>query len=215
MKRHLYLMIDTETAGNLDNPIVYDLGLAVVDRLGEVYETHSLVIKEIWENLELLKTAYYSEKLPNYLKQLLLNERELVTFKQAQYIVNGLCEKYNIKAIVAHNAIFDYKALKNTQRFINNEYYFLPQDIEIWDTLKMARSVITTKKSYQKFCHEHSFLTKHKNPRPQASAEVLYRYISQNPSFIESHTGLEDCMIEKDILAYCFKQKKKMQKKLF
>ena len=33
--------------------------------------------------------------------------------------------------------------------------------------------------------------------------------------FMESHTGLEDVMIEKEILAHCFRQHKAMRKKLY
>ena len=48
-----------------------------------------------------------------------------------------------------------------------------------------------------------------------ASAENLYRFIIKDPTFIEAHTGLEDVMIEKEIMAYCFRQHKKMRKKLW
>jgi hypothetical protein len=58
-------------------------------------------------------------------------------------------------------------------------------------------------------------MTKHKIPRPQVKAETIYRYISGNYDFKESHTGLEDVMIEKDILTYCFRKHKKMRKLLF
>lgn len=42
-------------------------------------------------------------------------------------------------------------------------------------------------------------------------AEVIYKYISGNNDFIESHTGLEDVMIEKEIFAKCCRQHKKMK----
>lgn len=208
-------MIDTETCGSLEAPLVYDLGLAVVDRQGNVYEAYSLVIKEIWEQIDLLKTAYYANKLPNYLKELLEGKRMLVTFDYAQMLVESLCEKYNVKAIIAHNAYFDYKALRNTKMFLTQQKTFLPYEIEIWCTMKMAQSVIATKKSYQKFCKENGYMTNHKTPRPRVTAEVLHRYITNDIDFVESHTGLEDVMIEKEIFAYCVKQKRKMNKALF
>ena len=58
-------------------------------------------------------------------------------------------------------------------------------------------------------------MTKHKTPQPRFTAEILYRFISGNKDFIENHTGLEDVMIEKEILAYCFRQHKAMRKGLF
>ena len=218
MNKHYYLVIDTETTGELNNAIVYDLGGAIVDRYGNVYETFSFVIKELWhDNWEMLKSAYYAEKLPNYLKELIEEKRELVTYYQAKKHIANLCEEYNVKAIMAHNAMFDYKATRNTQKFLTNGEYstFLPYGIELWDTMKMAQDVIATKKSYIKFCEENGYMTKHKTPRVQVKAEVLYRYISGDNEFIESHTGLEDVLIEKEIFAYCVKQHKTMRRNLF
>ena len=54
-----------------------------------------------------------------------------------------------------------------------------------------------------------------KSGRPQATAEILYRYISGDDDFIESHTGLEDVMIEKEIFVHCMRQHKPMRKKCF
>lgn len=58
-------------------------------------------------------------------------------------------------------------------------------------------------------------MTRHKRPRPQEKAEVIYRYLTGNIDFIESHTGLEDVMIEKEIFAHCNRQHKKMRRKCF
>ena len=59
-----FLMIDTETTNNIDDPIVYDIGFAVVDRTGKVYETHSYAIADVILDDEMMSTAYYAEKLP-------------------------------------------------------------------------------------------------------------------------------------------------------
>ena len=218
MNKHYYLTIDVETTGSLEEPLVYDIGGAIIDRNENVYETFSFVIKELWhDNWQLLRNAYYAEKLPNYLRELLLGERVLVTYYQAKKHIEMLCAKYGVKAIMAHNALFDYKATKNTQRFLTNGKYstFLPYGIEIWDTMKMAQDVIATKKSYIKFCQENGYMTNHKVPRVRVTAEVLYRFISGNNEFVESHTGLEDVLIEKTIFAYCVRQKKAMRRSLF
>jgi hypothetical protein len=58
-------------------------------------------------------------------------------------------------------------------------------------------------------------MTKHKKPQVRLTAEILYRYISGDRDFIESHTGLEDILIETALLAHCFRQHKKMEKRLF
>ena len=65
----------------------------------------------------------------------------------------------------------------------------------------------------QRFCKDNNYLTK--NGKCRFTAEIIYRYLKQDNDFEESHTGLEDTLIEKEILAYCFKQHKKMDKLLF
>ena len=74
----------------------------------------------------------------------------------------------------------------------------------ICDTLKMARSVVGKMPTYKKFCKEHGYMTK--NGQMRFTAEILYRFITKDNDFCESHTGLEDVLIEKDILAYCLAQ---------
>ena len=54
-----------------------------------------------------------------------------------------------------------------------------------------------------------------KNGTPRATAEILYKYISGNNDFEESHTGLEDVLIEKEIFAKCMAQHKKMKKNVW
>ena len=126
-------------------------------------------------------------------------------------------KKYNTNIVCAHNARFDDGATKNTQRWLTKSKYryFLPYGTIVWDTMKMARDVVAKTPTYIKFCFDNGFVTNHKTPRPQIKAETLYRYITQNIDFVESHTGLEDVLIEKEILAYCFAKHKKMRKELY
>ena len=76
-----FLMIDTETTNNIDDPIVYDIGFAVVDRTGKVYETHSYAIADVILDDEMMSTAYYAEKLPQYWDEIQNGKRLLRKFK--------------------------------------------------------------------------------------------------------------------------------------
>ena len=53
------------------------------------------------------------------------------------------------------------------------------------------------------------------NGQVRKTAEILYRYISGEADFTEKHTGLEDVLIETQILAHCYRQHKKMNKYLW
>lgn len=211
-----YMTIDTETANSTLDPLVYDLGLAVHDKYGRLYETKSLVIADIYCNeRELMRSAYYAEKLPKYETALKNHEREMVTIFTARKIVKELCEKYNVKAIIAHNSRFDYNALNTTIRYVTKSKmrYFLPYGIPLYDSQKMARDTICKQKTYRKFCKENGYMTK--TGRVQEKAEVLYKYINGSHDFTEEHQGLDDVLIEIAISAKCFAQHKPMRKLLF
>lgn len=201
-----FLVIDTETTNSLKDPICYDIGFAVVDKEGNVYETHSYAIADIILDSELMDSAYYAEKIPSYWAEIENGERKLRKFHTVKCIVADIIKQYNIKIVVAHNARFDYRSLNLTQRFITSSKfrYFFPFDVKIWDTLKMSREVLKGSNAYKKFCIDNGYITKNKQNR--FTAEVLYRYLTNDTSFIEAHKGLQDVLIEKEIFAYCMKE---------
>ena len=224
-RRRTYLiMSDTETCntrmenGKLDmrDVLVYDFGFAVCDKQGRIYEKYSFIIKEIFFDMkDLMKTSYYADKLPQYYEEIRNGQRKVVSLYEARKILADVMKKYNTNIFVAHNARFDDNALKVTERYTTKSKYryFLPFGTEVWDTMKMASDTICKQKTYKKFCEENGYLTKKGQVRK--TAEILYRYITKNNDFTESHTGLEDVMIEKEILAHCFRQHKTMRKKLY
>lgn len=211
MKKHKYLLIDCETAGSLAKPIIYDLGGAIIDRDGNIDCTFSFVIKEVWNNIDLLRSAYYRKKLPQYVNELLDYKKELASFIDVINYIDKLCKAYEVKAIIAHHIEFDYRAINYTNRYLKTKKTkcFI-NSYPLWCTLKMSRQVVVIKKDYQAFCKKYNFLTEHDNP--QATAETLYRYISKNITFQEKHTSLADVLIEIEIFQYCNKQKKKMNR---
>lgn len=215
-RKNYYLTVDTETANGLDDPIVYDIGGCVHDKKGNVMETFSFIIYEVFYGMkDLMQSAYYADKIPKYQEQIDKGERKVVTYRTAKKYINELCKKYNVKAIIAHNARFDYRSTTKTQRYLTKSKYrfFLPYGIEIWDTMKMANDTICKQWSYKEWAYTHGYITK--NGRVRKTAEILYRYISGDNKFKESHTGLEDVMIEKEIFAHCIAQHKPMRKKCF
>lgn len=218
--------LDTETCNGyndefgrpcLDDSLVYDIGWQVTDKYGNSYLKRSYIISEIYEDCaDLVKEAYFKEKLPQYNKDIVSGKRQLASIWTIRNQLFEDMQRYKTNIIFAHNAKFDVNALNKTIRYITSSRirFFLKYNTVIWDTLKMSK-IITARKSYQDFCIKNGFMTNHSTPQPHRKAETIYAYITKNPNFKESHTGLEDVMIETEILAYCFKQKKKMEKELF
>lgn len=218
------IVLDTETCPvdkdfeGVDpyNMWTYDCGWAVVDKRGKVYKTRSFVNADIFLNEKLLmNSAYYADKIPMYWEDIKKGSRILTSFYNIRKALLEDIAEYEVTEIFAHNMRFDYGTLNNTERWLTKSKYryFFPKEVEICDTLKMARDVIAKMPTYKRFCEENGFMTK--NHQVQMKAETLYRFITKDIDFIESHTGLEDVLIEKEILAYCYKQHKKMKKALF
>lgn len=197
------------------NMFTYDIGWAVVDKRGKVYQTRSYVNSDIFFEKQLMNSAYYAEKIPMYWEQIKSGSRILTSFFKIRQVLLEDIKTYNVKEIYAHNMRFDFGTLNTTQRWVTKSKYryFFPKGVKICDTLKMSRDVIGKMPTYKKFCIKNGYLTK--NGQIRFTAEILYRYITKNNDFIESHTGLEDVMIEKEIMAYCYKQHKAMRKGLW
>ena len=227
-KRKVYgIMLDTETAntiveddGKLEMGYVlpYDFGFKVIDSKGNSYEDHSYVNSDIFlDEFKLMQSAYYCDKIPDYIRDLVNGTRQLKTSYEIRTIFCDLIKKYDCQFVVAHNARFDYRACNNIQRWTTKSKYryFFPKDIEIWDTLKMARDVLLKMPTYIQFCEDNGFMTKHRTPQPQLTAEVIYRFITNDIDFVEEHKGFEDVEIETEIFKYLVRQHKPMRKKLF
>lgn len=224
-RRHYIIMLDTETCntladgkGGLDmsSVLVYDIGWQVIDKHGNVYESKSYIVKDIFfEESDLMKSAYYNNKIPNYITDIEKGKRIVKSFYEIRTDLLETMKRYNTLTVSAHNARFDYNALNTTQRWLTKSKYryFFPYGTEVWDTLKMARSVVSKTPTYKRFCQENNYMTK--NNQVRLTAEILYRYITRNLDFIESHTGLEDVEIERQILSYCFRKHKAMKKTLW
>ena len=208
-----FLVVDVETANSTDDPLVYDLGYAVTDRFGNIYESASLTISDIfYGESELMQSAYYAKKIPLYLEAIKSNKTEVVTFKTAYIRIRQLMKKYSIKAIAAYNASFDTRALNTTLRFVSSSQrrYFFPYGTKVYCIWHMACQVLYTQKSFQKMAKEEGWVSPKGNL--QTSAEVGYRYMVKDSKFKEEHTGLADVLIEVQIMAKAFQQKKKMVK---
>lgn len=198
-----YIVLDTETTNGFDDPFCYDVGYAVLNEHFEVIETRSFVVADIFLDKEMMANAYFADKIPQYWEDIKNGVRELKTFRNIRKQLHDDYKNFKVGAIIAHNAHFDYRSCQRTQRWLTKSKYryFFPFGCEIWDSLKMARQTFAKDENYKNFCIENGFVMS--GNRPRLTAEILYRYLTNNVDFVESHTGLEDVMIEKEIFKAC------------
>ncbi len=197
------MMIDTETTNDIDCPIVYDIGYHVFTLKDGVLCERSFVNADVFCDAELMATAYFADKIPTYWNQIRRGERELHKWATIKRQLAADCKNFGVEVVCAHNALFDSRALNTTQRYETTSKfrYFLPFGLEWWDTLRMAREVLKNNESFGEFCYQNDYLTKRGQRR--YTAEIIYRWLTGDNDFEESHTGLEDVKIETEILKYC------------
>ena len=223
MEKALYMVYDTEVChcpkidGQLDvaNGQVYDLGIQIVDKDGYIYDEYSIVNGDVfWGMPEAMREAYFADKRPQYVADILAGKRKVLNTWQMYKLVRNLCDEYNIKACVAHNARFDVKALNATMRYQTKSRcrWFFPYEMPMWDTMKMANDTICKQKRYKEFCEKNGYMTNHATPQVRKTAEIIWRYLTDDVTFEEEHTGLADVEIEAQIFAECIRQHKAMEK---
>ena len=214
-KRKKYVMVlDVETTNNdmtskFNDGLVYDIGFTIIDKKGNIYAKRSFAIKEIFDNKELMNTAYYKKKLPKYYEKLEKGLMEKITIWEAKKRIKKAIEYFNIQEFWAYNAHFDYTTLNNTVRYLSKSLcrWFLPYGIKVCDIWNVACQVLGTQKTFQ---WEN---VRDTNNNLITNAERMFGYCEQI-DFEEDHTGLEDAIVESQILARCFKSHKSINKSI-
>ena len=198
-----YIIMDTETTNDIDCPLVYDFGFSVIDENDKAYASYSFVNADIFCDDELMATAFFADKIPQYWEDIKSGKRVLKSFRSIERIFRRVCREWGIDTFVAHNARFDYMALQITKRYIttSKERFFFPYGSKFVDTLKLSREVFGHDEIYRNFCVTNGYVTNRGQNR--YTAEVIYRFLTDDNSFEEEHTGLADCMIEKAIFCHC------------
>ena len=215
-KKEMLLVIDTETCNTIDQPFCYDIGYAVCDRNGNIYEERSYVVAEMFiDNKELMKSAYYAEKLPQYWEDLKNGKREMKSIFNIRKQILEDMKKYSIRKVGAYNMAFDKRALNTTLRYCSKSKlrWFFPFRTTYFCIWHMACQVIMNQMSYVKFALQNGLESTSGNI--QTSAESCYKFLKKQIDFVESHTGLEDVKIEVEILAECYKKHKAMKTEIY
>ena len=60
------IVVDTETTNSLDDPICYDVGFAVVDKFGNIFNRFSYVVADVFLDEQLMQSAYFIDKVQQY-----------------------------------------------------------------------------------------------------------------------------------------------------
>ena len=129
------MILDSETTNSLDDPACYDVGYRIFDLGGNVYEEASLVNRDVFCDKEMMASAFYADKIPQYWRDIWDKKRELLTWREIKWRVWDACLRNNVKYVVAHNARFDRGCLEAAFEI----YGMGSPRYEWYDTLQASR----------------------------------------------------------------------------
>ena len=108
-RRKYFLVVDVETANSTEQALTYDVGFSVCDKQGRVYESRSYAIsdiffdeKKIYGNTELMDTAYYAQKLPQYYEGMRSGAWKVAPLLVVRKEIHQLMREYNISVVHAY-----------------------------------------------------------------------------------------------------------------
>lgn len=213
-----YVVIDTETCDGqgrkLSYPsprdaLVYDIGWLIVDSTGEVVERRNVVISDTFNRTDLMQSAYYADKVPDYVERIKRGTLEAVDALEAFNRLALDAARYHVRDFWAYNARFDKTVIDATISHYSNGFadfatLFKPIRFrDIWD----YAACITGTRPYVGWCETHGFVSAKGNP--VTNAECVYGYLTDSPDYVESHTALDDCFTELTILQAAKRRKKR------
>lgn len=214
-RKNYFIVVDTETANTIEQPLPYDIGWVVCDSKGNIYERRSYVVAEIFLGMkDLMESAYYAEKIPTYWDNIRSGKRIVKGMWDIRKVMMNDIKTYKIKNVGAYNMSFDKRALNNLVRYVSKSWkrWWFPFGVDYFCIWNMACNSILNRATYINFAEKNGLISASDNII--TSAECAYRYITNSIEFIENHTGLEDVEIEVAIMAECYRQHKKLDKKI-
>lgn len=237
-RKNYYIVLDTEGLGLNDfkkkiygRQRSYDVGYVIIDKKGNIVKHFNCLTKEIFDDSELMETAYFYNKVPLY--EEMLNNKE-ITKRLFINIIRELkrdLKKFKIKGIFAYNCNYDIVALVETAQYtIKNcpKLTFTKTKKRKWKPQheKFLQKLLNTKVEFydiwtmacMTLCQQKTFLANAKITKKGniiTNAETVYNYITDQTDFIEDHTAYSDACIEAEILARIFANGCKPQKQIY
>lgn len=192
-----FVVFDTETI-SIHKPFCYDIGYIIANEKGEQLKKENYIVAEIWNNVPLFSTAYYTEKRPKYEDLFIAKKLKKHRFEKICEYMSKDFEGYEVQYAFAYNSNFDKKVFDFNCVWFHTLNPF--EGIQIKDIRGYAHNFIC-KGDYIDFCEEHELFTEAGNY--STTAEAVYRYIMNDEDFEEAHMALNDSEIELSILQYC------------
>lgn len=225
-KKIIDIIVDIETVGifspqknrgengMLIHNAIFNVGITIQHN-GNTISSEQVCIRDIWQYPE-------HRILDFYRKNFVESDFEIDYESFDEFYINHFVPMLkNINTLGQKARLWSFNAQFDRDGFVDNLRLYemeLPDKIiNNWFCIMVLASSVfnknkAKKKKYINFLLENEYRTKDYTFITQAgnfktSAESMYRYISNNPEFIEAHKGKQDTEIEGKILEWCKKER--------
>ena len=196
------MVLDTETVGTYGSPLVHDIGYVILSK-GEIVCKKRFLVKELHVNGKwILDTSdFYQGYKKDYAKA--RKQEMILPFGEIIKELWSDVRKYSVSCISAYNLKFDITALKYSEKFFCNSQKIISK-IEkkkllcLWN---LACETIGQTAQFIQWAYENGCI-KPESGNIITSAEIMYRYVTNDTSYIECHTALNDALDESEIFKY-------------
>lgn len=208
-----FIVLDTEGVDTVkhtdgkahpETSLFYDLGFIVVDGgTGKELASYSLVNSDVFNETDLMDTAYYARKRSTYDRGMKCHDRIAMSTSDIFHVFHYVCKFYGVRDVWAYNVHYDKTITEHTVEVMSRGFVeqLLPDGVRWRDIWTYAGSTLCNTRKYVEYCLTRDYITDKGNPSTRA--EAVYRYLIEDDSFIEEHTALEDARIELEILQAC------------
>ena len=198
------MVLDTETCDLKGH--VYDVGYTIANKRGEIVTRYNALVLEIFTDAEKMMGAFYAKKLfSHYAPMLDRGEISLVPWMDIVAQMRYDISPHNVNVMAAYNLGFDRRVMRQTHSLLGDGSPICNK-MEQLDLWQFACETKLSQKRYASIAREQGWVSAAGNIK--TGAEFAYRFCSGDFGFIEDHTALSDALIETEIMADCFRQKK-------
>ena len=177
-QKNYYVVLDTETANSVEQPLPYDIGWTICDRDGNIYEERSFVVAETFIDMkDVMQSAYYAEKIPQYWEDIKAGTRLIRPMWAIRRQLLDDMKTYNTNRVGAYNMSFDKRALNNLIRYTSKSWarWFFPYKTEFFCIWNFACSVLLNTKSYIDFALANGLVSDYGNIQTSAETACKFR----------------------------------------
>lgn len=200
MKKELRIaVIDTETATLTGN--VFDFGMVITNKKGEVLDSMEFIAQEVFHDLETMQKAFYFNKVDSFYRpNVRCGRQRVIPWAEGMKEARAMLRKWDVEVISAYNLAFDRRVIINTSREHGFGIDF--RKYKLLDLWRVSCETLLQQKTFQKMARGMGWVSPAGNLR--SNAEIAFRYGMGEWEFSESHTALDDALIETALLARLF-----------